>query len=141
MLNHTLLLPKQRLWTLRAEETAQRQNCALYRRAARLAQATWTFGLIYTTPEQVRTILIHNIAVSFLRDKTYWKISIKWISAHWHQHIYPLCQDKGQEIKDLALPDFHSHKFLYTGKFSIRQLPSDSLYCTKRSGYDLMKKC
>lgn len=103
---------------------AQRQNTASYKRDARLAQATWSFGLIYTAPEQVQTVLIHNIAVLFLGDKnTYWKISKKWITAHWHTN--PLCQEKGEEMKDLALPDSHQpglpfHKAFFHWAMSTR---------------------
>lgn len=115
---------------------AQRQNTASYKRDARLAQATWSFGLIYTAPEQVQTVLIHNIAVLFLGNKnTYWKISKKWITAHWHTN--PLCQEKGEEMKDLALPDSHQpglpfHKAFFHWAMSTRFFVQKKIKRTKK---------
>lgn len=116
---------------------AQRQNTASYKRDARLAQAIWSFGLIYTAPEQVQTVLIHNIAVLFLGDKnTYWKISKKWITAHWHTN--PLCQEEGEEMKDLALPDSHQpglpfHKAFFHWAMSTRFFVQKKIKRTKKN--------
>lgn len=63
---------------------------------------------------------MHNIAVSSLRDTAHMEGSVK---------NEPKLSDtdintphaRGQEIKDLALPGFTNHKFLFTGKFFIRQ--------------------